>query len=115
MCITFGDRAQSLAQLSPTNPSGIHFACHSRTTPGPPQVPCGISERNQKLLGFKFPLFTSFHLVMGFLLHFFQLKGVYLVEIFCEVDMGPYEGAVGESFSNLAFEAVEKIISVSCK
>ena len=52
---------------------------------------------------------------MGFLLHFFQLKEVYLVEIFCEVDMGPYEGAVGESFSNLAFEAVEKIMSVSCK
>ncbi|RMX46188.1 hypothetical protein pdam_00007847 [Pocillopora damicornis] len=40
-----------------------------------------------------------------------KLKGVYLVEIFCEVDMGPYEGAVGESFSNLAFEAVEKIMS----
>lgn len=115
MCITFGDRAQSLAQLSPTNPSGIHFVCHSRATPGLPQVPCGIPERNQEWLGFKFPLLTSFLLVMGFLLHFFQLEGVYLVEIFCEVDMGPYEGAVGESFSNLAFEAVEKIMSVSCK
>ena len=46
---------------------------------------------------------------------FFQLEGAYLVEIFCEVEMDAYERAVGESFSNLAFEAVEKIISVSCK
>ena len=50
-----------------------------------------------------------------FLYVFFQLEGVHLVKIFCEVDMNAYEGAVGESFSNLAFEAVEKIISVSCK
>ena len=51
----------------------------------------------------------------GFPLFFFQLEGAYLVEIFCEVEMDAYERAVGESFSNLAFEAVEKIISVSCK
>ena len=37
----------------------------------------------------------------------------YLVEIFCEVEMEAYESAVGESFTNLAFEAVERIINVS--
>ena len=47
----------------------------------------------------------------GFL---FQLEGKYLVEIFCEVPMDGYQKAVAESFTKLAFEAVEKIINVSC-
>lgn len=43
----------------------------------------------------------------------FQLEEKYLVEIFCEMNMDEFEPAVGESFTNLAFEAMEKIISVS--
>lgn len=44
---------------------------------------------------------------------FFQLEEKYLVEIFCEMNMDEFEAAVGESFTNLAFEAMEKIINVS--
>ena len=36
-----------------------------------------------------------------------------LVEIFCEVPMDGFDKAVGEVFTKLAFEAVEKIINVS--
>ena len=43
----------------------------------------------------------------------FQVDEKCLVEIFCEVQMDGYEKAVGESFTKLAFEAVEKIINVS--
>lgn len=44
----------------------------------------------------------------------FQLEEKYLVDIFCEVDMDAFEKGVGELFTNLAFEAVERIINVSC-
>ena len=44
----------------------------------------------------------------------FQLKENSLVEIFCEMDMDAFEKGVGELFTNLAFEAVERIINVSC-
>ena len=37
----------------------------------------------------------------------------YLVKIFCEVNLDKYDKAIGESFTKLAFEAVEKIINVS--
>ena len=37
----------------------------------------------------------------------------FLVEIFCEVQMDGLNKAVGETFTKLAFEAVEKIINVS--
>lgn len=37
----------------------------------------------------------------------------YLVEIFCEVSMDGLDKAVGEAFTKLAFEAVDKIIKVS--
>ena len=40
------------------------------------------------------------------------MRGLYLVEIFCELDLDVYDRAVGESISKLAFEAVEKIIQV---
>ena len=43
----------------------------------------------------------------------FQLKENSLVEIFCEMDMDAFEKGVGELFTNLAFEAVERIINVS--
>jgi len=42
------------------------------------------------------------------------MEGKYLVEIFCEVPMEAFEKSVGESFTALAFEAVERIIHVSC-
>ena len=122
--LTFSLPYSKLPTFINANPGGIHLACHSRTTLGPPQVLCGILSRNQKWLGLKFPGGTQsqscyiIHLLSscyGFPLFFFQLEGAYLVEIFCEVEMDAYERAVGESFSNLAFEAVEKIISVSCK
>lgn len=41
------------------------------------------------------------------------MRKTYLVEIFCEVDLDQYDRAIGESFTKLAFEAVEKIINVS--
>lgn len=44
---------------------------------------------------------------------FLQVRGMFLVEMFCEIQMNVYEKAVGESFTELAFEAVEKIINVS--
>ena len=44
---------------------------------------------------------------------FFQLEEKYLIEIFCEVDMDAFEEGVGELFTNLAFEAVERITDVS--
>ncbi|XP_022806308.1 E3 ubiquitin-protein ligase rnf213-alpha-like [Stylophora pistillata] len=40
-----------------------------------------------------------------------RLEEKYLVEIFCEVDMDAFEKGVGELFTNLAFEAVERIIN----
>lgn len=36
-----------------------------------------------------------------------------MIEIFCEVNMNTLDRAVGESFTKLAFQAVEKIINVS--
>ena len=42
-----------------------------------------------------------------------QVEEKYLVEIFCEVQMDGLDKAVGETFTKLAFEAVEKIINVS--
>lgn len=44
----------------------------------------------------------------------FQLKENYLVEIFCEVNMSTFEKGVGGVFTNLAVDAVERIIDVSC-
>ena len=44
----------------------------------------------------------------------FQLQEKYIVKILCEVDMDGFEKGVGELFTNLAFEAVERIINVSC-
>ena len=44
---------------------------------------------------------------------FFQLEEKYLIEFFCEVDMDAFEEGVGELFTNLACEAVERIIDVS--
>ena len=44
---------------------------------------------------------------------FLQVEEKYLVEIFCEVQMDGLDKAVGETFTKLAFEAVEKIINVS--
>ena len=41
------------------------------------------------------------------------MKETYLVEIFSEVKLDVYDRAIGESFTKLAFEAVEKIINVS--
>ena len=43
----------------------------------------------------------------------FQVQEKDLVEIFCEVQMDGFDKAVGEVFTKLAFEAVEKIINVS--
>ncbi|PFX19442.1 E3 ubiquitin-protein ligase RNF213 [Stylophora pistillata] len=40
-----------------------------------------------------------------------RLEAKYLVEIFCEMNMDGFETAVGETFTNLAFEAMEKIIN----
>ncbi|XP_022796391.1 E3 ubiquitin-protein ligase rnf213-alpha-like isoform X1 [Stylophora pistillata] len=57
-----------------------------------------------------FPAYRQF-LIDSLLRRARRLEGTYLVEIFCEVDMDAYERAVGESFSNLACEAVEKITS----
>lgn len=51
--------------------------------------------------------------VGGIFYCFSQVDEKYLVDIFCEVQMEAYDKAVGESFTNLAFEAVEKIINVS--
>ena len=42
-----------------------------------------------------------------------QIEEKYLVEIFCEVQMDGLDKAVGETFTKLAFEGVEKIINVS--
>lgn len=41
------------------------------------------------------------------------MKENYLVEIFCNVKMDDLDRAVGETFTNLAFKAVEKITNVS--
>lgn len=43
----------------------------------------------------------------------FQLEGKYLMEIFCEVNIDEFHTAVEDSFTNLAFEAVETIVNVS--
>ena len=51
-------------------------------------------------------------MLAGFFLSL-QLEGKYLVEMFCEVQMDAFEKAVGETFTKLAFEAVEEIINVS--
>ena len=42
-----------------------------------------------------------------------QVEEKCVVEIFCEVQMDGLDKAVGETFTKLAFEAVEKIINVS--
>ena len=42
-----------------------------------------------------------------------KMRKTYVVEIFCEVNLDEYDKAIGESFTKLAFEAVEKIINVS--
>ena len=44
-----------------------------------------------------------------------QLEGKDLVEMFCEMQMELYEKAVGESLTQLAFEAVEEIVNVSTR
>ena len=41
------------------------------------------------------------------------MQQIELVEVFCDVNLDQYDRAIGESFTNLAFEAVEKIIKVS--
>ena len=41
------------------------------------------------------------------------MSKTYLVKVFCEVNLDVYDKAIGESFTKLAFEAVEKIIDVS--
>lgn len=41
------------------------------------------------------------------------MKENYLVEIFCNVKMDDLDKAVGETFTDLAFKAVEKITNVS--
>ena len=41
------------------------------------------------------------------------MRQIELVEIFCDVNLDQYDRAIGESLTNLAFEAVEKIIKVS--
>jgi len=41
------------------------------------------------------------------------MRQIELVEIFCDVNLDQYDRAIGESLTNLAFEAVEKIINVS--
>ena len=41
------------------------------------------------------------------------MRGVDLCEIFCDVKPDQYDRAIGESLTNLAFDAVEKIINVS--
>ena len=42
-----------------------------------------------------------------------KMRQIELVEIFCDVNLDQYDRAIGESLTNLAFEAVEKIIKVS--
>lgn len=42
-----------------------------------------------------------------------KMRGVDLCEIFCDVKPDQYDRAIGESLTNLAFDAVEKIINVS--
>ena len=41
------------------------------------------------------------------------MQQIELMEVFCDVNLDQYDRAIGESFTNLAFEAVEKIIKVS--
>ena len=41
------------------------------------------------------------------------MQQIELVEIFCDVNLDQYDRAIEESFSDLAFEAVENIIKVS--
>ena len=43
------------------------------------------------------------------------MRKTYVVEIFCEVNLDEYDKAIGESFTKLAFEAVEEIINVSLR
>lgn len=43
----------------------------------------------------------------------YKMRETFLVEIFCDVNLDEYDRAIGESFSKLAFEAVERIINVS--
>ena len=47
------------------------------------------------------------------IISFFQVEEKCLVEIFFKVQMDALDKAVGETFTKLAFEAVEKIINVS--
>ena len=56
--------------------------------------------------------FLMLFIILLLCLFSFQMRGLYLVEIFCELDLDVYDRAVGESISKLAFEAVEKIIQV---
>ena len=58
---------------------------------------------------YKYKLINIFFPCCGFTR---QIEEKYLLEIFCEVNMDVYDKAVGESFTKLAFEAVEKIINV---
>ena len=41
------------------------------------------------------------------------MRQIEVVEIFCDVNLDQYDRAIEESFTNLAFEAVEKIIKVT--
>jgi len=41
------------------------------------------------------------------------MRGVDLCEIFCDVKLDQYDGAIGDSLTKLAFDAVDKIINVS--
>lgn len=43
----------------------------------------------------------------------YKMRETFLVEIFCDVNLDEYDRAIGEAFSKLAFEAVERIINVS--
>ena len=41
------------------------------------------------------------------------MQQIELVNVFCNVKLDPYERAIEESLTKLAFEAVEKIIQVN--
>jgi len=41
------------------------------------------------------------------------MRQIELVEVFCDINLDQYDRAIEESFTTLAFEAVEKIIKVN--
>ena len=57
--------------------------------------------------------FQTFNRVLKFIFLSCQMQQIELVEVFCDVNLDQYDRAIEESFTKLAFEAVEKIIKVN--